>query len=98
MSTGLLEGRGQDTETGQGCSRTASEEQNNESQKQKVAASAERGLQLAQVSHVTATLLTVGSVRSGSGGERKAEAGERHQDEEKRVSDERAGATPQAAR
>lgn len=98
MSTGLLEGRGHDTETGQGCSQTASEEQNNESQKQKVAASAEQRVQLTQVSHVTATVLTVSSVWSGSGGERKAEAGERHQDEEKRVSDEGAGETPQAAR
>lgn len=98
MSAGLLKGRGQDTETGQGCSRTASEEQNNESQKQKVVASAEQGLQLTQVSHESATVLTVGSVWSGSGGERKAEAGPRHQNEEKRVSDEGAGETPQAAR
>lgn len=74
--------------------RRMSEEQNNESQKQKVPAPV--GTPTDEVTG--GGQLTVCSLFSGSGGEREAEAGERCEDEEERISDERAGETEEATR
>lgn len=76
-----------------------SEEQNNESEKQKVPHSVlnsdicrSRGC----FHERSANCLLC--VYSGFGGAREAEAGQRHQDEEERISDEGAGETEEATR
>lgn len=70
-----------------------SEEQNNESQKQKVPAPV-----VSLTDDVTGPRSADPVLCSGPGGEREAEAGERREDEEEGISDEGAGEAPEAAR